>query len=83
MQQASDCDIVVAHDNDLVTIDGIGNGSYGTVSGPLNSDYLSFPCWQLLETLEPNVMMDLLRRSNIKIHKVLCGGPPTPIESRL
>jgi hypothetical protein len=34
MQQVSDCDILLAHDNDLATIDGIG---HDTVSGLLNS----------------------------------------------
>jgi hypothetical protein len=37
MQQASDCDMVLAHDNDLVAINGIG---HGTVSGILNSEYI-------------------------------------------
>ena len=27
MQQASDCDMVVAHDDDLATIDGLGHDS--------------------------------------------------------
>jgi hypothetical protein len=34
MQQASDCDMVLAHDDDLVKIDGLGHDS---VSGSLNS----------------------------------------------
>jgi hypothetical protein len=34
MQQASDCDKILVHDDDLLMIDGIG---YGTVSGLLNS----------------------------------------------
>ena len=38
--------------------------------------------WQSLETLEPEVMMDLLRKSNIEIHKVLSGEPQNLIESR-
>ena len=37
MQQASDCDIVLAHDYDLVTV--IQQG-IGTVSGFLNSSYI-------------------------------------------
>jgi hypothetical protein len=37
MQQASDCDMLVVHDNDLVTINGVG---HGTVSGPMNSSYI-------------------------------------------
>jgi hypothetical protein len=72
--------MMLAHDDDLVTIEGLGHGS---VSGLLNSSYIIPSCWQSLETLEPDVMMDLLRRSNIKIHTVLCGELPTLIESRL
>ena len=34
MQQASDCDKILVHDDDLLMIDGIG---HGTVSGLLNS----------------------------------------------
>ena len=34
MQQASDCDKILVHDDDLLMIDGIGRG---TVSGFLNS----------------------------------------------
>jgi len=37
MQQASDCDMVLAHDDDLVKIDGLG---HDTVSGSLNSSYI-------------------------------------------
>jgi hypothetical protein len=37
MQQASDCDKILVHDDDLLMIDGIGRG---TVSGLLNSDRL-------------------------------------------
>ena len=36
MQQASDCDMVLAHDDDLVKIDGLGHDS---VSGFLNNSY--------------------------------------------
>jgi hypothetical protein len=36
MQQASDCDMVLAHDDDLVKIDGLGHDS---VSGFLNDSY--------------------------------------------
>ncbi|KAN0116119.1 hypothetical protein V8E52_006176 [Russula decolorans] len=53
VEQASDCDMVLVHDDDLVKIDGLGHDSS-------------------LETLEPDVMMDLLRRSNMEIHKVPC-----------
>jgi hypothetical protein len=35
MQQASDCDMVLTHDNDLVAINGIGHGA---VSGILDSE---------------------------------------------
>jgi hypothetical protein len=37
MQQASDCDMVLAHDDDLASINGIG---HGTVSEMLNSGYI-------------------------------------------
>jgi hypothetical protein len=37
MQQASDCDTVLAHDNDLVMIKEIG---HDTVSGLLNSSHI-------------------------------------------
>jgi hypothetical protein len=72
--------MVLAHDEDLVKIDGLGHDS---VSRFLNTSYIvllisSF--WQSLETLESDVMMDLLRRSNMEIHKVPCGEPPTLIE---
>ena len=38
MQQASDCDMVLAHDDDLVKIDGLGHDS---VSGFLNNSYIA------------------------------------------
>ena len=72
--------MVLAHDDDLVTIVGLGSD---TVSGGLNRSRISPSYWQSLETLEPDVMMDLLRRSNIEIHKVLCGELPTLTESYL
>ena len=34
LQQATDCDMVVVHDDDLVTIDGLGHGA---VSEPMNT----------------------------------------------
>jgi hypothetical protein len=37
MQQASDCDKILVHDDDLLMIDGIGDG---TVSGLLNSSHI-------------------------------------------
>jgi hypothetical protein len=37
MQQASDCDMVLVHDDDLGKIDGLGHDS---VSGFLNSGYI-------------------------------------------
>ena len=37
MQQASDCDMVLVHDDDLTKIDGLGHDS---VSGLLNSSYI-------------------------------------------
>jgi hypothetical protein len=65
--------MVLAHDDDLVTIDGLGHES---VSGLLNGSDILPSCGQSLENLEPEVMMDLIRRSNIEIHKVLCGELP-------
>jgi hypothetical protein len=38
MQQASDCDKILVHDDDLLIIDGIGDG---TVSGLLNSSRIA------------------------------------------
>jgi hypothetical protein len=38
MQPASDCDMVLAHDDDLVNIDGLGHDS---VSGFSNSSYIA------------------------------------------
>ena len=35
MQQASDCDIVVAHDDDLVTINGLGHDAVSGLSNYL------------------------------------------------
>ena len=37
VQKASDCDMVLAHDDDLVKIDGLGHDS---VSGFLSSSYI-------------------------------------------
>ena len=31
MQQASDCDMVLAHDDDLMTINGIGHGTVSEI----------------------------------------------------
>jgi hypothetical protein len=42
MQEASDCDMVLAHDDDLVSIDGLG---HDTVSGLLNSSYIAPSYW--------------------------------------
>jgi hypothetical protein len=80
MQRASDCDIVLAHDDDLVTIDGLGHDS---VSGLLNSGYIDRSFWQSLESLEPEVMMDLLRKSKIDVDEVFCGELLELIESWL
>ena len=70
MQRATDCDTVLVHDDDLRTIAGLGHDS---VSGLLDNDRIVPSCRQSIETLEPDVMTDLLRRSNIKIKKVWCG----------
>jgi hypothetical protein len=80
MQQASDCDMVLAHDDDLMMIDGLG---HDTVSELSNSRRVVPSCSQSLETLKPEVMMDLLRRSNIAIQKDLCGELPTSINHSL
>ena len=82
LQQAYDCEMVLAHDDDLAMIDGLG---HDTVSRLLNSSYVvpSRFSWQSLESLEPDVMMDLLRKSNIEIHKDSSGEPPNLIQSRL
>ena len=79
MQQASDCDRMLVHDDDLVSIDGLG---LGTVGGLLNSSYIVRSHCQSLESLEPDVMIELLRKSNIEIDKVLCGKPPSLVELR-
>ena len=71
--------MVLVHDDDLVTIDGLG---LDAVSGRLNCSYIVPSCWQSLETHEPDVMMDLFRRSNMAIDKAFCGELPTLIESR-
>jgi hypothetical protein len=68
--------MVLVHDDDLGTIDGLG---HDRVSGLLNNNHIVPSCWQSIETLEPNVMTDLLRRSNIKINKVCCGELSTLI----
>jgi hypothetical protein len=41
MQQATDCDMVLVHDDDLGTIGGLGH----SVSGLLNSNYIVTSCW--------------------------------------
>ena len=61
---------MLVHDDDLGTIAGLGHDS---VSGLLNNNHIVPLCRQSIETLEPDVMTDLLRRSNIKIKKVWCG----------
>jgi hypothetical protein len=76
MQQATDCDMVLVHDNDLGTIGGLGLDS---VSRLLNNNKIVPSCWQSIDTLEPDVMTDLLRRSNIKINNVWCGELSTLI----
>ena len=65
--------MVLIHDDDLERIDGIGDA---TVSRQLISLYIlisSGLCCQLLETLRLDVLMDLLRRSDIEICKVDCS----------
>lgn len=53
------------HDDDLRMIDGLGDG---TVSRYLTSGCSFLIPRQSLEALQPDVVMDLLRRSNIEIH---------------
>ena len=69
MQQASDCDKILLHDDDLLTIDGIGDGTVSGLSDPWIVTALLSLCWRLLVTLGSDMMGDLLRKSNIKIHK--------------
>lgn len=76
MQKATDCDMVLVHDHDLGAIDGLGHDS---VSGFLNSNHIIPSCWQSIESLEPDVMTDLIRRSNIKINKASFGELSTLI----
>ena len=82
MQQASDCEMVLAHDDDLVIVGGL---DHDAVSGlfELRLSFIVPSCRQPLESLEPEVMMDLLRRSNIEIDKVWCGELPTLIKLRV
>ena len=80
MQQATDCDMVLVHDDDLVKISELGNDS---VSRLLNGNHTVPSCWQSIEPLEPDVITDFLRRSDIKINKVRCGELSTLIQSRL
>ena len=70
--------MVITHDHDLVMIDELG---LDTVSELLNNSCIVLSCRQSLETLEPDTVMDLLRRSNIKIHKVFYGELPTLMKS--
>ena len=61
------------HDDDLKRVDGLGDD---TVSRCLISSYsvaFSSDGRQSLEVLQPDVLMDLLRRSNINVHAVQCG----------
>lgn len=64
--------MVLVHDDDLVTIDGL---SHGAVSGHLIGSCIVLPklCWQSPETLESDMMIELFRRSNMEIHKVPYG----------
>lgn len=39
---------------------------------------LFFPLWQSLESLQSEVVMDLLRKSNVEIRKVRYGEFPSP-----
>ena len=52
MQQASDCDMVLAHDDDLLKINGLGHDS---VSRFLNSNYIVL---MLVATGNPRIRRD-------------------------
>ena len=54
MQQASDCDMMLTHDDDLVTIDGLGHDA---VSRPLNISYYTVPSF-LVVTGNPRTRRD-------------------------
>lgn len=72
--------MVIVHDDDLVTIDGLGHDA---VSEPLNTGCIVLLLEQSVETLEPDVIMDLFQRSDIEIDKVLCGELSVSTELRL
>ena len=71
---------MLAHDDDLAMLNGLGHNTVGEL---LNSSYILSSYWQALETLEPEVIMDLFRRANIEIHKFIrfYGELPALIES--
>jgi hypothetical protein len=76
MQRAYDCDMVLVHDDDLEWVNGIGSG---TVSGHSVIVISFFLCWQsLVESLQSEVFMDFLRKSNIEVRKVRYGEFPPP-----
>ena len=65
--------MVLIHDDDLERIDGIGDAN---VSRLLISFYIlisSVSCCQLMESFRSDVLMDLLRRSDIEMSKVDCS----------
>ena len=73
VQRAPDCDMAVVHDDDLVSILGVGDV---TVSeGCVQGLFLIPPCLKSLESLQPEVVMDYLQRSKLEI-KVMCGEHP-------
>ena len=71
--------MVLLHDDDLLEVVRLGRG---TVSGRLITGCIVSLCWQSLDTLQPEVMMDLLRKFNIEIDKFSCGKPPALTELR-
>ena len=65
--------MVLVHDDDLITIDEL---NYDDVSEYMIGVKLPFLYQQSPETLEPDAMMDLLRKSNIGVHKISYGEIP-------
>ncbi|KAI0290366.1 hypothetical protein BC826DRAFT_970466 [Russula brevipes] len=60
-ERASDCDMVLVHDDDLKRIDGLGGGTSSDV-------------------LQPDMMMNILRKSNLDIYKARFSEIPASTE---
>jgi len=78
-QKATKCDMVLLHDDDLLEVVRFGRG---TVSERLIPGCIVSLCWQSLDTLQPEVVMDLLHKFKIEIDTFSCSKPPTLTESR-